>query len=124
MTQRFPESGDFRDAEELTRETEARLRGDKFGARYHHADNSVNKFVNWMASIGAILVSALMIWVASTTQETSKQVAILLDRPTPVSKAQYDQDRQEMLTKISSLQADVKDIQAKQSATINLQARP
>lgn len=112
--------------EKTAHEEEARLRGEvsKFGQRINHSDGRVTAIVNWFAGIGIVLVSASMIWMMSTTSSTEKAVAILLDRPVPVSKAQYDTDRQETLSAIHALQADVKDIQFKQAQTLNRQARP
>lgn len=109
-----------REIAEKDRELEIALRGDgsKFGARYSNYDRRLTKIISWIGGITAVLVSTGAIWSISILVSTERSVAILLDRPAPVSKAQYDADRQEMLGAIHTLQGDVKDIQLKQAATI------
>lgn len=96
------------------------MRGDdpKFGARHSSRDHRLTQIVAWLGVIGAGLMTMLIAWSATTTASVDKSVAILLDRPAPVSKAQYDSDRQEILTAIRTLQVDVKDIQLKQARTL------
>lgn len=102
------------------REVENKLRGDeaKFGARYNTYDKRLTKILAWLAGVLSIIITSAAIWGTSLLVSTDKSVGILLDRPAPVSKAQYDADRQEILSAIHVLQGDVKDIQLKQAATI------
>lgn len=111
---------EYQELNKLNSELDDAMRGDspKFGARYSMHDKRLNAIVSWLAALGVLLASAALIWIISTTATTEKSIAILLDRPAPVSKTQYDADRQEMLTAIHNLQTDVKDIQLKQAATL------
>lgn len=81
-------------------------------------DPRVSPIINWLAVIGGGLVTAGLIWLISTSNNVDKQVGILLARPIPVSKEQYDSDLSEIKREMSTIKNDVKDIQIKQAEGI------
>lgn len=97
---------------------ESRLRGDapKFGERTRVSNDSrLTKILAWIASVCASFIVAFAIWAAATLVNVDKRVSILLDRPQPVSKEQYDSDRKEMGEAVKVLQRDVSEIKLKQA---------
>lgn len=111
---------DYDELDRKSRELNDAMRGEsKFGNRYYGGhDGRLTKIIAWIGSILGVIFTTGAIWATSLLVSTDRSVAILLDRPAPVSKAQYDADRQEILAAIHTLQGDVKDIQIKQAATL------
>lgn len=104
-------------------EIESKMRGDRKFGDVMARDSRVSLIIQWLAGIGAIFAATGGIWVMATLVGVDKATGILLSRPVPVSKEQYDSDMTQFRHEISTIKADVKDIQTKQAETIN-RARP
>lgn len=47
-------------------------------------------FLQWLLGIAAVIVTTALLWVASSVAQLREDVAILKDRPQPITKAEFD----------------------------------
>lgn len=100
-------------------ETERKLRGEKFSGDRTMRDGRLSSIIIWVAGIFGSVATVVAVWAVSLLVSTDKSVALLLSRPVSVSQDQYDRDMRDTKTEISTIKADVKDIQLKQAAALN-----
>jgi hypothetical protein len=63
------------------------------GMRIVQRDSRVTEVFRWCAIVLAGVTTSAAIWGVSTLVQVKEQMAILVSRPEPVSKAQYDSDQ-------------------------------
>jgi hypothetical protein len=63
------------------------LRGDM---RISNDGAGFTLFFQWLMGIAAVIVSTALIWVATSVAQLREDMAVLKDRPQPVTKAEFD----------------------------------
>lgn len=67
---------------------------------YHDAppmtDNRFSIFFQWVCGVAASLVTIGIVWVAGISVSTARKVDVLLDRPEPVPRWQYENDMRQI----------------------------
>lgn len=74
----------------------------------------------WIFGIGGVLTASLLIWIGANVVETRQNVAIILDRPAPLSKEQYESDKRYLYEKLGSIDERVKAIEGRQVEARNV----
>lgn len=113
------------EAQRRAREEERLLRGDppekypKFGGDRHMPDNRLTSILGVFGTVIGGLAVLLIYNGASAFISVDKNVALLLARPIPVSKEQYDQDMEILRTEQRNMRAQLETIQNRQQAAIS-----
>lgn len=68
-------------------EIEDALRGDM---RISNDAHGFTLFFQWVMGVASIVVAAMLIWVGASVSSVREDVAVLKDRPPPVTKAEFD----------------------------------
>ena len=55
-------------------------------------DTRFSIFFQWVCGVAASLVTIGIVWVAGISVSTARKVDVLLDRPEPVPRSQYEPD--------------------------------
>lgn len=86
----------------LPEDFDAELRGDM---RISNDAQGFTLFFQWLQGIAAVIVSAALIWGASSVSQLREDVAVLKDRPAPVTKAEFDVRMESMDKRLTALEA-------------------
>lgn len=62
-------------------------------------------FFQWLMGIAAVIGTAAVLWGASSISQLREDVAVLKDRPQPVTKAEFDTRMQSFETRLSVLES-------------------
>lgn len=80
---------------------------------YHESppmtDARFSVFFQWICGVAASLVTIGIVWVANVTVSTARKVDVLIDRPEPVPRWQYEND-------VKQIKDDLKDTQSRVTA--------
>jgi hypothetical protein len=77
-------------------------------------DARFTSFLNWVFGIAATLVTLGIVWIANVSVSTASKVDVLIDRPEPVPRWQYESD-------VKQIKDDLKDTQSRVTAVETLQ---
>lgn len=62
-------------------------------------------FFQWLLGIAAVIVAAALLWGASSLTQLREDVAVLKDRPQPVTKAEFDVKMESFDKRLTALEA-------------------
>lgn len=62
-------------------------------------------FFQWLQGIAAVIVTTALVWGASSVSQLREDVAVLKDRPQPVTKAEFDARMESFDKRLTSLEA-------------------
>lgn len=77
-------------------------------------DTRFSIFFQWVCGVAASLVTMGIVWMASISVSTARKVDVLIDRPEPVPRWQYESD-------VRQIKEDLKDTQSRVTAVETLQ---
>lgn len=61
-------------------------------------------FFQWLMGIAAVIVSTALIWVATSVASLREDMAVLKDRPAPVTQAEFDVRMQSVEARLTRLE--------------------
>lgn len=64
-----------------------------------------NLFFQWLMGIASVIAATALIWVAASVAQLREDVAVLKDRPAPVTKAEFDLSMQAIERRFTALEA-------------------
>jgi aryl-alcohol dehydrogenase-like predicted oxidoreductase len=62
-------------------------------------------FFQWVMGLASVIVAAAIIWGASSVSQLREDVAVLKDRPAPVTKSEFDSRMQAVEARLSNLES-------------------
>lgn len=77
-------------------------------------DNRFSIFFQWVCGVAASLVTVGIVWVASISVSTARKVDVLLDRPEPVPRWQYENDARQIKEDLNDTQRRVTAVEQRQ----------
>lgn len=80
---------------------EAALRGDM---RISNDGAGFTLFFQWLMGIAAVIVSTALIWVASSVASLREDMAVIKDRPQPVTKEEFSVRMESVERRLSALE--------------------
>jgi hypothetical protein len=93
------------------------------GLSPHHGsppmtDTRFSIFFQWVCGVAASLVTCGIVWVASISVSTARKVDVLLDRPEPVPRWQYENDVRQIKEDLKDTQKRVTTVEERQRDNI------
>lgn len=61
-------------------------------------------FFQWLMGVAAVIVATALIWGASSVASLREDMAVLKDRPAPVTKAEFDVRMEAVERRLTSLE--------------------
>lgn len=61
-------------------------------------------FFQWLLGIASVIVATALIWVAASVAQLREDVAVLKDRPAPVTKEEFNYRMQSVEARLSALE--------------------
>jgi hypothetical protein len=71
-------------------------------------------FFQWVCGVAASLVTCGIVWVASISVSTARKVDVLLDRPEPVPRWQYENDAKQIKEDLNDTKHRVSAVEQRQ----------
>lgn len=78
------------------------LRGDM---RISNDSAGFTMFFQWLMGIAAVIVSTALIWVATSVASLREDMAVLKDRPAPVTKEEFSLRMESVERRLTALEA-------------------
>jgi hypothetical protein len=89
---------------------------------YHESppmtDTRFSIFFQWICGVAASLVTMGIVWMASISVSTARKVDVLIDRPEPVPRWQYENDVRQIKEDLKDTQKRVATVEERQRDTI------
>lgn len=82
-------------------------------------DSRLTSMIKWVATLIGALAALALYDVGRAFISVDKNVALLLARPVPVSKEQYDRDMEILRTEQRNMRVQLETIQSRQQAAIS-----
>jgi hypothetical protein len=79
------------------------LRGD--GMNISNDSGGFTIFFQWLMGIASVIVATALIWVAASVSHLREDVAVLKDRPAPVTKEEFNYRMQSVEARLGALEA-------------------
>ncbi len=77
-------------------------------------DNRFSIFFQWVCGVAASLVTISIVWVAGISVSTARKVDVLLDRPEPVPRWQYENDMRQIKEDLNDTKSRVTAVERRQ----------
>lgn len=81
-------------------------------------DSRLTTILGISGTVFAMIATAAIVWGVSTLVSLDKDMAVLLSRPIPVSREQYDRDMEILRSEQRNMRAQLDTIQSRQQAAI------
>jgi hypothetical protein len=77
-------------------------------------DARFSVFFQWVCGVAASLVTIGIVWVAGISVSTARKVDVLLDRPEPVPRWQYENDARQIKDDLNDTQKRLTAVEQRQ----------